>query len=617
MTFEEIKNKAITDWKIAFETGTPSILIGSGTCGRAAGALDVLSAFQKGLGLADSSAPVNLMEVGCLGLCYAEPLVEIKTNGTSFLYHGVTPKLVPDLIEKHLKNGDPIVEQIFALTEGEPYNGVPFLKELPVFKNQYRITMRNCGHIDPKSIDHYIARGGYAGISKALTMDPEIVIDTVEQSQLRGRGGAGFLTGLKWRLLRNSPGDTRYIICNGDEGDPGAFMDRSLMEGDPHSIIEGMLIGAWATGAKEGFLYVRGEYPLAIENLRHALTTATEAGLLGENILGTDFSFSIRVVCNAGAFVSGEETALMQSIEGSVAEPRPRPPFPTDAGLWGKPTSINNVETWSNVPQIIEKGADWFRDAGAERNGGTKLFSLAGKVRNTGLVEIPMGTTIRQIVYEVGGGIPDDKPFKAVQTGGPAGGCIPESLLDLSLTFEGLTEAGAIMGSGGMIVLDNDTCMVDVAKYFLDFTTAESCGKCTPCREGNKIMLDILEKITQGEGEEKDLDTLERLANSIKTTSLCGLGQNAPNPIITTLRFFREEYMAHIEAKKCPAGVCKPLITYRIDPDICDGCGICRKNCPGEAISGEKKMAHVIDPDKCTKCGICREGCKPGAIIVE
>jgi len=525
--------------------------------------------------------------------------------------------MVPDLIEKHINNGDPIVDHLFALTDGEPYNGVPFLKDLPVFKNQYRITMQNCGHIDPKNINHYISRGGYSAISKALTMDPEKVIDKVEQSQLRGRGGAGFTTGLKWRLLRNSPGDIRYIICNGDEGDPGAFMDRSLMEGDPHSIIEGMLIGAWATGAQEGFLYVRGEYPLAIENLKQAMSSAVTAGLLGDNILGTDFNFSLRLVCNAGAFVSGEETALMQSIEGSVAEPRPRPPFPTDAGLWGKPTSINNVETWSNIPQIIEKGADWFRDAGTEKNGGTKLFSLAGKVRNTGLVEIPMGTTIRQIVYEVGGGIPDDKPFKAVQTGGPAGGCIPESLLDLPLTFEGLNEAGAIMGSGGMIVLDNETCMVDVAKYFLEFTTTESCGKCTPCREGNMIMLGILDQISKGEGKIEDLDTLERLANSVRTTSLCGLGQNAPNPVITTIRFFRDEYLEHIQNKKCPAGVCKPLITYRIDPEMCDGCGICRKNCPGEAITGEKKMVHTIDPDMCTKCGICREGCKPGAIIVE
>ena len=615
MNYEELKTRIFSE-EAGIDESKPSVLIGMGTCGRAAGAVDVMQAFKDEIDDKLTPDAVNLMEVGCLGLCYAEPLVEVRSQGVNVLYQGVQPKLVPDLVVSHVVKGTPVDKQVLALTGTEKYNGYPMLTELPVFRQQQRVTMRNCGYIDPKSIHQYVSRGGYNAFLKALEMDPEEIIDCVKKSLLRGRGGAGFLTGLKWELCRKNKGNKHYIICNGDEGDPGAFMDRSLMEGDPHSVVEGMLIGALAIGADEGFLYARGEYPLAIENLTQAIESAKKYGLLGNNILGRDFSFSLRLVRNAGAFVSGEETALMQSIEGSVAEPRPRPPFPAEAGVFDEPTCINNVETWSNVPQIIEKGAEWFQGIGAEKNGGTKLFSLAGKVVNTGLIEIPMGTPLRNIIYEVGGGIPNGKEFKAIQTGGPAGGCIPASLLDLNLTFEGLNEAGAIMGSGGMIVLDNETCMVDVAKYFLEFTTAESCGKCTPCREGNKIMLEMLEQFSRGEGTEADLETLERLAHGVKNTSLCGLGQNSPNPVITTLRFFRDEYLEHVNNKKCPAGVCKDLITFYIDPELCDGCGTCRKNCPVEAISGEKKQVHTLDATICTRCGICREGCKPNAIYI-
>lgn len=618
MRFEEIKNQALYEWEEFVRKDRPRILIGSGTCGRAAGAREVLSAFQNELNSRFLASETLLVEVGCLGLCYAEPLVEIKDAvGKRVLYQGVNLKIVPELVESHVQKNEPVLSHALAIMEGQPLNGIPLFDDLPMIKRQFRIALNNCGYIDPTNINHYIARGGYSSLARVLTMDPEEVIDMVEASLLRGRGGAGFPTGTKWRFCRNAPGDVRYVICNGDEGDPGAFMDRSIMEGDPHAIIEGMLIGALVMGAQEGALYVRGEYPLAIENLNQALTDARNVGLLGKNVMGTDFSFDLRIVCNAGAFISGEETALIRSVEGSVAEPRPRPPFPAQSGLYGQPTCINNVETWANVSLIIEKGADWFKSIGVEKNGGTKLFSLSGKVKNTGLVEIPMGTTIRDVVFEIGDGILKNKPFKAVQTGGPAGGCIPESLLDLPLTYEGLSEAGAIMGSGGMIVLDSETCMVDIAKYFLEFNTAESCGKCTPCREGTTNMLEILHRICAGEGREEDLPILERLGKGISATSLCGLGQLASNPVLTTLRFFRHEYQAHIHEKKCPAGVCKALITYRIDPDACNGCRVCLRNCPVEAITGEKKQIHTLDQDQCIKCGACREGCKFDAVIVE
>jgi NADH:ubiquinone oxidoreductase subunit F (NADH-binding)/(2Fe-2S) ferredoxin len=617
MKFDDIQKQALSEWETFVHNDRASILIGAGTCGRAAGALEVFSAFERELNGTSSDNGTQLVKVGCLGLCYAEPLVEIRAHGKHVLYSGVDEKTVPELIASHIEKGEPVMSKALAVTEGEALNGIPPLDELPMIRSQFRVALNNCGHIDPTSINHYIARGGYASLARVLGMDPEEIIDIVEQSSLRGRGGAGFPTGTKWKLCRSNPADVRYVICNGDEGDPGAFMDRSLMEGDPHAIIEGMLIGARAIGAQEGALYVRGEYPLAIEHLKQAISQARDAGLLGRRIMDTDFDFELRLVCNAGAFVSGEETALMSSIEGSVAEPRPRPPFPAQAGLYGKPTCINNVETWANVPLIIRKGSDWFKDIGVERNGGTKLFSLSGKVKNTGLVEIPMGTTLREVVFDIGGGILKDRPFKAVQTGGPAGGCIPDSLLDLPLTYEGLTQAGAIMGSGGMIVLDSETCMVDIARYFLHFSTKESCGKCTPCREGNEIMLEILDRICAGEGSEADLHNLERLAGGIAATSLCGLGQNSPNPVLTTLKFFKDEYQTHVRDKRCPAGVCKALITYRIDPDACTGCGVCMRNCPVEAIAGERKQAHTLDQSKCIKCGSCREGCKFDAVIVD
>lgn len=618
MTFEETQGKAISEWEEFVRRDRTTILIGAGTCGRAAGAMEVFSSFQKELNDRSLAADSQLVEVGCLGLCYAEPLVEIKdTHGGRILYKDIHPEAVPELVESHIENGEPVISRALAVMEGQSLDGIPLFGDLPMIKSQFRIALNNSGHIDPTNINHYIARGGYSSLARALAMNPEDVIDMVEKSLLRGRGGAGFPTGLKWRLSRDAPGEIHYVICNGDEGDPGAFMDRSLMEGDPHAIIEGMLIGARAMGAQEGALYVRGEYPLAINHLNNAISQAKDAGLLGKGVMGRNFSFDLRLVCNAGAFVSGEETALIHSIEGSVAEPRPRPPFPSESGLNGHPTCINNVETWANVPAIIRKGPDWFKNIGVEKNGGTKLFSLAGRIKNTGLVEIPMGTSIRDVVFDIGGGIIDDSQIKAVQTGGPSGGCIPEPMLDLPLTYEGLSEAGAIMGSGGMIVMDNEACMVDIARYFLEFTTKESCGKCTPCREGTVNMLEIMEQICTGEATEKDLVLLERLAEGVANASLCALGQTAPNPVKSTLKYFREEYLAHIRDKRCPAGVCKSLISFRIDPDICTGCMVCQRNCPVEAITGEKKQAHAIDQKKCIKCRACYDGCKFDAVTIE
>lgn len=570
MKFEDTRNKAMAEWEEFLRQDRSVILVGAGTCGRAAGALEVLSVFQSELDKRSLSDRCQLVEVGCLGLCYAEPLVEIRDEqGSRILYQGIDQETAPQLIESHVEKGKPVLSKALAVMEGQPLNGIPLFNDLPMIRRQFRIALNNCGHINPTNINHYIAREGYSSLARVLAMNPEDVIHMVEESLLRGRGGAGFPTGTKWRICRNAPGNIRYLICNGDEGDPGAFMDRSIMEGDPHAIIEGMLIGAWAMDANEGALYVRGEYPLAIEHLNKAINDARNMGLLGKNVMGTDFSFELHIVRNAGAFVSGEETALIRSVEGSVAEPKPRPPFPAQSGLYGQPTCINNVETWANVPIIIKKGSDWFKNVGVEKNGGTKLFSLAGKVKNTGLVEIPMGTSVRDVVFEVGGGILGDNPIKAVQTGGPSGGCIPESMLDLPLTYEGLVEAGTIMGSGGMIVMDSETCMVDIARFFLEFTTKESCGKCTPCREGTEKMLEIMERICAGEAEENDLNLLERLANGVAAASLCGLGQTAPNPAKSTLKYFREEYLDHIRDKYCPAGVCKKLVPAD-----------CQKACP-------------------------------------
>lgn len=586
------------------------IIVGMGTCGIAAGANDVMKAIIDELQRRNINATV--MQTGCIGMCAQEPIVEIIRPGEKRVTYGrISPADVKRLTEEHVLHGR-IVEDLVVATfeEGHP--------DETNFYKQQRLVLRNCGHIDPEKIEDYIARDGYMALARVLEqMTPEEVIEEIKASGLRGRGGAGFLTGLKWSFAAKAPGDKKYVICNADEGDPGAFMDRSIMEGDPHSVLEGMLIGAYAIGADEGYIYVRAEYPLAIKRLRTALAQAEEMGLIGRNILGTDFSFTLHIKEGAGAFVCGEETALIASIEGKRGMPRPRPPFPATSGLWGKPTNINNVETWANVPIIIRNGAEWYASIGTETSKGTKVFALTGKVKNTGLVEVPMGITLREIIFDIGGGILKDKKFKAVQIGGPSGGCLPEEKLDLPVDYESLTRAGAIMGSGGLVVMDQNTCMVDVAKFFLNFTRAESCGKCTPCREGIQRMREILQNICKGKGTLEDLDRLETLANTIKDTALCGLGQTAPNPVLTTLRYFREEYEAHIRDKRCPAGICQDLLTYFIQPELCRGCTACVRVCPVGAISGEVRKPHVIDPEKCIKCGSCEETCRFSAIAVK
>ncbi|MCG0275227.1 MAG: NADH-quinone oxidoreductase subunit NuoF [Thermosediminibacteraceae bacterium] len=588
------------------------ILVCRGTGCTASGSEQVFEAFEKEIEKQGLSKEVKVLLTGCLGLCELGPNIIIYPEGT--YYCKVKAEDVPEIVEEHLVKGR-IVERLLY-KERTTEERMRALTDINFYKRQKRIALRNCGLINPEVIEEYIANDGYRALAKVLTeMTPQQVIDEITKSGLRGRGGGGFPTGRKWQFAKDAPGDIKYVVCNGDEGDPGAFMDRSILEGDPHTVLEAMAIAGYAIGAKEGYIYVRAEYPLAVKRLEIAIEQARERGLLGKNILGTGFDFDIFLRLGSGAFVCGEETALLASIEGRRGEPRPRPPFPAVAGLWGKPTLINNVETFANIPPIILNGAEWFASIGTERSKGTKVFAIGGKINNTGLVEIPMGTTLREVIYEIGGGIPNGKQFKAVQTGGPSGGCIPASLLDMPIEFDTLTQAGSMMGSGGMIVMDEDTCMVDIAKFFLTFTQDESCGKCPPCRIGTKRMLEILERITNGEGREGDIELLETLAKSIKASALCGLGQTAPNPVLSTLRYFRDEYEAHIKEKRCPAGACKALITYEIIADKCKGCGLCVKVCPVSAITGERRQPHAINKEKCLKCNSCFERCPFGAIV--
>ncbi len=587
------------------------ILICGGTGCTSSGSVEIQKAFAENIeknGLADE---IKIVQTGCFGLCALGPVVIVYPEGT--FYSRVTVEDVKEIVEEHLLKGRVVERLVYSDTGDTEVEGIVSLNDTTFYKSQNRVVLRNCGVIDPENIDEYIAMDGYEALGKVLTeWTPQDVIKCVTDSGLRGRGGGGFPTGRKWSLCADGP--QKYVVCNADEGDPGAFMDRSVLEGDPHCLIEAMAICGYAVGANQGYVYVRAEYPIAVKRLQKAIEDARAYGLLGKNIFGTGFDFDMDIRLGAGAFVCGEETALMTSIEGNRGEPRPRPPYPAVKGLFGCPTVENNVETFANIPQIILRGADWFASMGTEKSKGTKVFALGGKIENTGLVEIPMGTTLRDIIYNIGGGIPGGKPFKAAQTGGPSGGCIPASLIDTPIDYDNLTAIGCMMGSGGLIVMDEDTCMVDIAKFFLEFTVDESCGKCTPCRIGTKRLLELLEKICDGNGTLEDLDRMEELCEYIKTNSLCALGQTAPNPVLSTLKFFRDEYVAHVVDKKCPAGVCKKLLSYNIDADKCKGCTLCARKCPVGAISGTVKQPHVIDNAKCIKCGACMDSCKFNAI---
>ncbi len=626
-TLDAVRHVADQQWRVLQRSSWPRVAVGAATCGRAAGALSVIRTLQELQ--PEQGLEIILTEVGCLGLCCVEPIVGVTKPGyPTILYGNVTPSLMADIVQRWLIGDDPCLEHalatlpvadggatIFGREASAIVEGLPTFAELPMVRSQDRLILRNCGIIDPTNLYHYLARGGYRGLENALRLTPDEVIQQVNRAGLRGRGGAGFPTWRKWQTCRNAVGFPKYVICNADEGDPGAFMNRSLLEGDPHSLLEGMLIAGYAIGARRGFIYIRAEYPLAVERLRIGLQQMREIGLLGEDILGSGFSFDIEIREGAGAFVCGEETALIASIEGRRGMPRPRPPFPAQSGLWGRPTVINNVETLAAVSHILRDGPDAYAARGASNARGTKTFSLAGKVERTGLIEVPLGTTLRQIIFDIGGGVAEGRAFKAVQTGGPSGGCLPASLLDTPVDYESLTAAGSIMGSGGLVVMDDRNCAVDVAHYFLSFVQAESCGKCAPCRVGTQRMLEILETIQAGKATMDDLALLESLARTVKAGSLCALGQSAPNPVLTTLRYFRDEYEAHIQERRCPAGVCRGLIDYMIT-DACLGCGVCARLCPVGAIHGERKQRHAIDLSVCVRCGACYNACKYKAIVV-
>ncbi len=587
------------------------VLVCGGTGCTSSGSAQIVEVLEKEIETCGLAEEVKVVKTGCFGLCALGPIMIVYPEGA--FYSMVKPEDVPEIVHEHLLKGRIVKRLLYS--ETVKADEVTSLNHTPFYAKQKRIALRNCGVINPEDLNEYIARDGYQALGKVLSeMTPDDVIQCIKDSGLRGRGGGGFSTGMKWTFAKNQPEGQKYVACNADEGDPGAFMDRSVLEGDPHVVIEAMAIAGYAIGADQGYIYVRAEYPIAVKRLQIAIDQARAEGLLGKNILGTGFNFDLDLRLGAGAFVCGEETALMTSIEGHRGEPRVRPPFPAVKGLFGRPTVLNNVETYANIPQIILNGADWFASMGTEKSKGTKVFALGGKIHNTGLVEVPMGTTLREIVEEIGGGIPNGKKFKAAQTGGPSGGCIPAEHLDIPIDYDNLIAIGSMMGSGGLIVMDEDTCMVDIAKFFLEFTVDESCGKCTPCRIGTKRLYEMLDKITKGKGTMEDLDKMEELCYYIKENSLCGLGQTAPNPVLSTLRYFRDEYVAHIKDKKCPAGVCKALLSYQIDAAKCKGCTLCARVCPAGAISGQVKNAHVIDPAKCIKCGACMEKCRFGAI---